>query len=226
MRIVDVNEYYCPTGGGVRTYIDRKMRLLADLGHELIVIAPGHENRLEHRPGGGRVFWVAAPRLPFDRSYGMFWDGAPVTALLDELNPDVVETSSPFRPAWIVANWRAPAAKVFFAHNDHMTAYAQRWVGRLASRQKVESWFGWYTRYLAHFLDRFDAFVTNGRTLDRWYSGRGLQVDAPLPLGVEGGVFAPHLRDEQLRAALLGECHLPPCAHLLIGVGRHHPEKR
>ena len=226
MRIVDVNEYYCPTGGGVRTYIDRKMRLLADLGHELIVIAPGHENRLEHRPGGGRVFWVAAPRLPFDRSYGMFWDGAPVTALLDELNPDVVETSSPFRPAWIVANWRAPAAKVFFAHNDHMTAYAQRWVGRLASRQKVESWFGWYTRYLAHFLDRFDAFVTNGRTLDRWYSGRGLQVDAPLPLGVEGGVFATHLRDEQLRAALLGECHLPPCAHLLIGVGRHHPEKR
>ena len=48
MRIVDVNEYYCPTGGGVRTYIDRKMRLLADLGHELIVIAPGHENRLEN----------------------------------------------------------------------------------------------------------------------------------------------------------------------------------
>ena len=62
MRIVDVNEYYCPTGGGVRTYVNRKMRLLADLGHELIVVAPGHENRLEHRPCGGRVFWVAAPR--------------------------------------------------------------------------------------------------------------------------------------------------------------------
>ncbi len=26
MRIVDVNEFYSPTGGGVRTYIDRKMR--------------------------------------------------------------------------------------------------------------------------------------------------------------------------------------------------------
>ena len=32
MRIVDVNEYYSPTGGGVRTYLDRKMRILAELG--------------------------------------------------------------------------------------------------------------------------------------------------------------------------------------------------
>ena len=32
MRIVDVNEFYSPTGGGVRTYIDRKMGIMADLG--------------------------------------------------------------------------------------------------------------------------------------------------------------------------------------------------
>ena len=46
MRIVDVNEYYSPTGGGVRTYLDRKMGILAELGHELIVIAPGRENMI------------------------------------------------------------------------------------------------------------------------------------------------------------------------------------
>ena len=54
MRIVDVNEFYSPTGGGVRTYVDRKMGILADLGHELIVVAPGREDRVEERPGGGR----------------------------------------------------------------------------------------------------------------------------------------------------------------------------
>ena len=51
-----------------------------------------------------------------------------------------------------------------------MTAYAQRWVGRLASRQKVESWFGWYTRYLAHFLDRFDAFVSKRELWAAYYA--------------------------------------------------------
>ena len=54
MRIVDVNEYYAPTGGGVRTYVDRKMGILADLGHELIVVAAGKEEAIEERPGGGR----------------------------------------------------------------------------------------------------------------------------------------------------------------------------
>ena len=53
MRIVDVNEFYSPTGGGVRTYIDRKIGIMADLGHELTVIAPALEDGVEDRPGGG-----------------------------------------------------------------------------------------------------------------------------------------------------------------------------
>ena len=44
MRIVDVNEFYSPTGGGVRTYLDRKMGLMADMGHELTVIATALES--------------------------------------------------------------------------------------------------------------------------------------------------------------------------------------
>ena len=31
VRVVDVNEYYSPTGGGVRTYLDRKMEIMAEL---------------------------------------------------------------------------------------------------------------------------------------------------------------------------------------------------
>src|SRR3982751_153821 len=128
MRIVDVNEFYSPTGGGVRTYIDRKMGIMADLGHELIVIAPGREDVVEDRPGGGRIYWVKAPRLPVDRSYGLFWAAEPVTRLLDQLDPDVVETSSPWRIAWIVARWKGRALKIYFAHNDNMAAYAGRWL--------------------------------------------------------------------------------------------------
>ncbi|MBT1595339.1 hypothetical protein, partial [Klebsiella pneumoniae] len=38
--------------------------------------------------------------------------------------------------------------------------------------------------------------------------------------------FSPALRDEELRAGLLAQCGLPPSAHLLVGIGRHHREKR
>jgi alpha-1,6-mannosyltransferase len=40
MKIVDVCAFYAPKGGGVRTYIDRKLKAGAALGHEVVVIAP------------------------------------------------------------------------------------------------------------------------------------------------------------------------------------------
>ena len=226
MQIVDVNEYYSPTGGGVRTYLDRKMGILADMGHELVVIAPGHADAVEERPGGGRIIWVKGPRLPFDRGYGLVWDAAPVTRWLDMLDPDVVEVSSPWRPAWIVGNWRGRALKVFFAHNDNVSAYAARWLEGVAETATVERWCAFYTRYMARFLGKFDRFVTNGGELTKRHARRGLHVDAAMPLGIDRADFSPDLRDEGLRAALLAQCGLAPEAKLLLGVGRHHPEKR
>ena len=62
MRIVDVCEFYSPTGGGIRSYVDRKMQLLAEAGHELTVLAPSAEDREEVRATGGRMPWFALPR--------------------------------------------------------------------------------------------------------------------------------------------------------------------
>jgi len=226
MRIVDVNEFYSPTGGGVRTYVDRKIGVLADMGHELTVIAPGREDRVEERPGGGRIIYLKSPVLPFDRNYGMFWDPAPIHRLLDQIDPDVVENCSPWKPAWIVADWQGRAVKSFFMHNDNIESYPKRWFNTVASEQRIERAFAWYDRYLGSFLDRFDTVVSNGPALSRRLGQRGVRVDRTISLGMERGPFSPARRDERLRAAMLAQCALPADAHLFIGVGRHHPEKR
>ena len=159
MRIVDVCEFYSPHGGGVRSYVDRKMQLLQQAGHELIVLAPGRANGVEERAGGGRIIWIEAPALPFDANYRMFWDAAPIHRELDRLAPDVVEASSPWRPAWIVGKWHGDAAKIFFLHGDPITSYPQRWFGRIASRSKARvksklrpnctPFTGWSIRWVA-----------------------------------------------------------------------------
>ena len=41
MRIVDVCAFYTPAGGGVRTYVEAKLRAAARFGHEMIIIASG-----------------------------------------------------------------------------------------------------------------------------------------------------------------------------------------
>ena len=225
MRIVDVNEFYSPTGGGVRTYIDRKMQLMAELGHELIVIAPGRRDWVDRR-AQGQVIYVKAPPMPFDANYGLFWSAERVTRLLDQLAPDLVEASSPWRPAWIVGRWRARTPRVFFMHNDNLKAYVERWFEGLASPAWVERRFAWYSRYINDFLKYYDAVLTNGPALEKRLKRRGVRIDAAMPLGIERGHFSPDLRDETLRRAMLAELGLPPEGHLLLGLGRHHPEKR
>lgn len=225
MRIVELNELYSPTGGGVRTYVDAKMAILAETGHELIVIAPGRRDQVIERAGGGRVIYVKSPGIPFDRNYGLFRHAAPIHALLDQLHPDVVENCSPWRSAGIVADWAGPALKSWFLHNDNLDAYPKRWFGRVASPERIERALDWYNRFLDRSFARYDAVIANGPVLFDRYRARGVRVDAVIPLGIERQRFSPDLRDERLRASMLAACGLPEHAHLLLAIGRHHAEK-
>ncbi|MEO5938778.1 MAG: glycosyltransferase [Sphingomonas sp.] len=226
MRIVDVNEFYSPTGGGVRTYIDRKMALMAEMGHELICIACGKEDRVEERLGGGKVIYVKSPGLPFDKNYGLFSKRDPIWRLLDELDPDVVETSSVWRPAWIVGKWQGRALKSFFMHNDNIAVYPMRWLEGLAPPEQIEDMCFIYAQYMNRFLAMYDTVVTNGPALEKRLKRRGVRIDTAMPLGIERSHFSPDLRDERLRASMLRQLELPPEGHLLLGLGRHHGEKR
>jgi alpha-1,6-mannosyltransferase len=53
MRIVDVSAFYTPCGGGVRTYVEAKLRAAPRLGHEMIVIAPGEDHQVIRRGMAG-----------------------------------------------------------------------------------------------------------------------------------------------------------------------------
>src|SRR6202012_437736 len=63
VKIVDVCEFYSPTGGGVRRYINQKLEFAGKFGHELTVIAPGAETRMEEAHGG-TIAWIKSPQLP------------------------------------------------------------------------------------------------------------------------------------------------------------------
>ncbi|RZL99785.1 MAG: glycosyltransferase family 1 protein, partial [Sphingomonas sp.] len=83
MKIVDVCAFYTPSGGGVRTYVDRKLVAFAERGHEMVVVAPGERDGEERRGPHARIRWVRAPRFPLDRSYRYFSDRAALHVVLD-----------------------------------------------------------------------------------------------------------------------------------------------
>jgi alpha-1,6-mannosyltransferase len=226
MRIVDVCAFYTPAGGGVRTYVERKLKAAPAAGHEMIILAPGTENRIEPRGDGARIEWLESPRFPLDRRYGYFADAAQVHTALDRLRPDVIEASSPWRSASMVADWQGDARRVLVMHADPLSAYAYRWFGRLAERETIDRGFGWFWRHLQRLDRAYDAVVSASPSLSQRLRDGGLRNVVTNPMGVDPGVFDPALRDPALRARLLDRCALPEDATLLIGVGRHAPEKR
>ena len=98
MRIVDVCAFYSPSGGGVKTYVERKLRAGAMAGHEVIILAPSDSDEVMEA-NGGRIVMMPARRFPLDRRYSYFNDEQSLHDMLDRLQPDLVEASSPWSSA-------------------------------------------------------------------------------------------------------------------------------
>ena len=226
MKIVDVCAFYAPNGGGVRTYIDRKLLAGPKQGHEIVVVAPGERTWTEERGPLARIHWLKSPRFPVDGNYRYFADRAGLYRILDAEDADVVEASSPWRSAAMVADWPGRAARALIAHADPLAAFAYRWFEGVADRATVDQRFEMYWRHLRRLDARVDFVVSASAGLSARLRAGGLTKVVTNPMGVEAGVFSPQLRDLELRRRLLRSCGLDADATLLIGVGRHAPEKR
>lgn len=225
MRIVDVCAFYAPQGGGVKTYVERKLRAGAAAGHEVIILAPASDEAVVEQ-GGGRIVNLPARRFPLDRRYHYFNDEASLHAMLDQLQPDLVEASSPWSSAAMVARWPGAAPRALVMHADPLSAYAYRWFGSVAPRAMIDRGFDWYWRHLRRLDQGFDLIVSASDSLTGRMRAGGLTRIETMPMGVEPGIFTPARRSAALRARLLERCGLPEDATLLLGVGRHAPEKR
>ncbi|WP_159981354.1 MULTISPECIES: glycosyltransferase [unclassified Novosphingobium] len=226
MKIVDVCAFYSPHGGGVRTYIEQKLRIGPQLGHEIVVIVPGETHEVIERGPGARILTLPSPRFPLDRKYGYFADEPALHAVLDAERPDVVEVSSPWRSASMVARWRGSARRSLVMHADPLSAYAYRWFAPLLSRSSIDRGFERYWEHLRQLGGVFDMTVCANHDLAGRLRDGGVAGVRVHSLGVETGVFSPECRDLDLRGRLLAQCGLDENARLLVAAGRLAPEKR
>ncbi len=226
MRIVDVNAFYAPAGGGVRTYVERKLQTLPAMGHDVSIIVPGARDGVEERGDRARLIHITSPELPVDRNYRYFAEAPPVHDWLDRLAPDVVEASTPWRTASIVADWPGRAVKSLVMHADPLAAYAYRWLGPVLPRETIDKAFATFWRHLQRMGGAYDHVVVANDSLgDRLIEG-GVDHVVTVPMGIDSGLFSPELRDPSMRRSLLARCGLGEDALLALGVGRLSTEKR
>jgi alpha-1,6-mannosyltransferase len=226
MRIVDVCAFYTPAGGGVRTYVERKLQAGPAAGQEIVILAPGPEDRIEEVAPGAIIATIAAPQFPLDRNYHYFDDQDRLHAALDRWRPDLVEVASPWTSAAMVGRWRGNAPRSLIMPCDFLSAYPYRWLQGMFSIPTIDRSLDWYWRHLRRLDRQFDFVVSASDDLTQRLRAGGVAKAQTIPMGVQPGIFSPALRSEQLRAEMLTQCDLPPDATLLVGLGRMAPEKR
>lgn len=225
MKIIDVAEFYTDQGGGVKTYINQKLRAAKRLGHEMFIVAP-HTKSGEEERFGGRVIWVKGPRLPLDPRYTILWRQKEVHKILNREKPDIVEGSSAWTGGWFAGQWDRGAKKTLIFHQDPVAVYPQTVLGQIFSLDRIDRLFGFYWRFLQKLSGKYDATIVSGDWLKARLDKFGIHNPVSVPFGIDKEFFSPERRDSGLRAKILSDLGLPEDAHLLISVSRHHPEKR
>ena len=204
MRIADVCAFYTPAGGGVRTYVEAKLRAAARFGHEMIVIAPGERHEVIRRGPNAILVTIPSPKMPVDKRYRYFDDEAAVHAALDAWQPDHVEASSPWSSATMVGRWQGAASRSLVMHADPLAAYAYRWLGGFASTEQIDRWFGWFWRHLRGLGQHVRHRGLRQRAACRAASRRAASaMPRPIRMGVEAGLFSPALRSAAVREQAL-----------------------
>ena len=225
MKVVDVAEFYSDTGGGVKTYINQKLKAARRLGHEMVVIAPGTEAGEEER-FGGRILWVKGPKLILDPNYVVLWRKKEVHRLLDLENPDVVEGSSVWTGGHFAGSWNGDAVKSLIFHQDPVAVYPQTFLNSLFSLETLEKMFGFVWNYIGRLSQRYDTTVVSGEWLKKRLEEHDIHNPTTVRFGIDKSFFSPERRDPELRKKLLGELGLEEDAALCLTVSRFHPEKR
>ncbi|MGF1669211.1 MAG: glycosyltransferase, partial [Balneolaceae bacterium] len=225
MKIVDVAEFYTDQGGGVKTYINGKLRAGAEHGHEVVIVAPGPESKIENR-NGGKIIWVKSPPLIFDKRYYIFLSKNEIHRILDRERPDIVEGSSPWTGGYFAGSWQGDAIKTFIFHVDAVAVYPHTILGNFLSFDKIDSLFGFYWYYLKKLSNKYDATIVSGNWLGDRLDKFNLKNTISVPFGIDKKFFSPERRDLELRRRYLRELNLDDNAKLFICVSRYHPEKR
>lgn len=212
MRVVQVANFYGPRSGGLRTAVDRLGAEYCSAGHSVYLIVPGRYAEWVRLPSGVVRISLPARLIPFTGGYRAVLP-RPVTALLEELEPDALEVSDRLTLRSL-GTWgrRHGVSTVMISHErlDRLVGQVlpepmARAVADIANRRTATNYDAVVctTAFAREEFERIDA--TNVLTV---------------PLGVDLEQFHPRHHSSELRGRWAG-----PDQVLLVHCGRLSVEK-
>jgi len=206
--IIDVNNFWSPSGGGVRRYHLQKMEHYQkkQSEHKLVFLMQGNSFRTEDVSPTLTVEHVKAFKVP-----GAWWEyrfihrAKQIRPYIEKHRPDIIEVGSPYvLPATVRRACKSLARKPVltgFWHADFPVTYIRRTfepISKLLAKL-LESIAWGYAR--SQFNGYSSIQVSCKEVMERIRS-HGLRDLEWIPLGIDSALFTPERRDEKLAEEL------------------------
>ena len=205
--IVDFNNFWSPSGGGVRRYHLQKMAFYEQQSDALdVFVMPDAKTFTEVRSDGLIVEHVEAFRFPGNWEYRFMWKRKQIAPVLEKYKPDIIEVGSPYILPTAVrhtAKRVSPQSRlVAFWHADFPVTYVGRpvaqklgaGIGRFARKEAF--WYAlWYAR---KEFKQFDCIEASSKEAMARLRKNGLPNPQWIPLGCDINMFSPAKRDDTL----------------------------
>lgn len=212
MRIALFTEVFTPKIDGIVTRLRYTVKELTELGHEVLVIAPG--------PGPttyGSVRVLRTPSTPFSHYPGINI-GIPTPAIaasVTAFRPDIVHAVNPIAlGAWAVAYARSKKLPLLCSYHTNVPAYTEDF-GLPQLRKSAESW-------IRSLHNRADVNLCPSAPLVEEARRGGMERVRLWPKAVDTELFSPSRASSAMREKLTGG---HPASPLILSVGRLSHEK-
>ncbi|MCF0221536.1 MAG: glycosyltransferase [Fibrobacter sp.] len=201
--VVDFNNFWSPSGGGVRRYHLQKMAFYEQQSEVLSVfVMPDSSTYTEKKSDGLIIEHVEAFRFPGNWEYRFIWKQSQIRPILSKYKPDVIEVGSPYiLPSMVrrAAKKICPgAALLSFWHADFPITYVERPVSN-----KLGAAVGSFCKkiafgYARQEFKKYDGVQVSCKEVLERCDAYGLPKSHWIPLGCDIQMFSPQKRDEEL----------------------------
>jgi alpha-1,6-mannosyltransferase len=226
------------TSGGIATFYRELIAAANRHGHEIRLVVPAAEDRIEEVGPCGRIYHLAAPVAPLNKSYRVLYPsqflraGSKIQRILIDERPELVEICDKYNLNYLGGLLRLRLMEQVDIRPVVIGLSCERMDDNIAAYLGLGALGRIFARLYMHWLyfPMFDHHITvsDHTAAELVPAAQGHPVSRSVwvrPMGVDTARFSPARRSESKRAPLLQSCGGDSATALLLYAGRLAPEK-
>lgn len=211
MKLLGITPYFHQKSGGIKRYINEKIKFLSDKEIFYVLIITGNKNRV-YSQNSTKIYQAPSIPIPFTGGYRFFTSTQALKNIIEVEKPDIVELDGSYQPIPSLKSNRYKLSVIY--HSDIRTDISFLPLPERLKRLIVKT-------IATNRLSKADIIITPSERQKEFLRGLGLTRLKTVNLGVDKEIFRPLPKDVRLlkRLGLKGD------RITLLYVGRLSPEK-